>query len=117
MQYMLLIMEPVGQRAERTEQEGRALYDEMLRYAAALKERGVLLEAQSLRSDASAARLQIRDGKRAQTDGPFLETKEMVGGFFLLDCASKDEALEIAAACPAARFATVEVRELGPCFT
>lgn len=117
MRYMLLIMEPVGQRAERTEEEGRAAYDEMMRFAAGLRQQGVLVDAQSLRSDESGVRLRVRDGKRAQTDGPFLETKEMVGGFFLLDCASRDEALEIAAACPAARFATVEVRELGPCFT
>ena len=117
MRYMMLIVEPVGQRASRTEQEGRAAYDEMLRYAAGLKERGVLLDAQALRSDASGVRLQVRDGKVSTVDGPFAETKEMVGGYFLLDCASRDEAVAIAAECPAARFATVEIRELGPCFT
>lgn len=117
MQYMLLIMEPVGQRAERSEQEGREVYDEMLRFAAALKERGLLRDAQSLRSDESGVRVQVRNGKSSHIDGPFAETKEMVGGFFLLDCDTREEALGIAAECPAARFATVEVRELGPCFT
>lgn len=112
--YMLLIVEPVGQRRERTEDEGRGLYDRMLRYADELKQRGLLLAAQSLKTD--AARLQIRDGKRALVDGPFAEAKEMVGGYFLLDCATRDEAVAIAAECPAAQWATVEVREFGPCF-
>ncbi|MGZ8256081.1 MAG: YciI family protein, partial [Burkholderiaceae bacterium] len=101
MSYMLLIVEPVGQRGERTDDEGRGLYDCMLRYADELKQRGLLLAAQSLKTD--AARLQIRDGKRALVDGPFAEAKEMVGGYFLLDCATRDEAVAIAAECPAAQ--------------
>lgn len=115
MSYMLLIVEPVGQRQQRTEEEGRGLYDRMLRFADDLKQRGVLLAAQSLKTEAS--RLQVRDGRRALVDGPFAEAKEMVGGYFLLDCATRDEAVALAAECPAAQWATVEVRELGPCFT
>jgi hypothetical protein len=49
-------------------------------------------------------------------DGPFAEAKEMIGGFFLVDCASREEAVALAARCPAAQWATVEVRSLGPCF-
>lgn len=49
-------------------------------------------------------------------DGPFAEAKEMVGGIFLLDCKTREEALAIAAQCPAAEWATIEVRALGPCF-
>lgn len=117
MSYILLIVEPVGQRRERTEEEGRQLYDDMLRFSASLKERGLLQLSQSLRSDTEAVRVQLRGGRRSLVDGPFSEAKEMVGGFFLLDCEDKALALEIAAACPAAQWATVEVRELGPCFT
>ena len=115
MSYMLLIIEPVGQRQARTEDEGRGLYDRMLRYADDLKQRGLLLAAQSLKTDAS--RLQVRNGRQALVDGPFAEAKEMVGGYFLLDCATHAEAVAIAAECPAAQWATVEVREFGPCFT
>lgn len=115
MSYMLLIIEPVGQRQQRTEDEGRGLYERMLRYADGLKERGLLLAAQSLKTEAT--RLQVREGRRALVDGPFAEAKELVGGYFLLDCATRDEALAIAAECPAAQWATVEVREFGPCFT
>ena len=114
MSYMLLIIEPVGQRQARTEDEGRGLYDRMLRYADDLKQRGLLLAAQSLKTE--AARVQVRNGKRALVDGPFAEAKEMVGGYFLLDCATHADAVAIAAECPAAQWATVEVREFGPCF-
>jgi hypothetical protein len=114
---MLLIIEPVGQRSERSEDEGRALYDRMLQFSAELKARGVLTASQSLRTDAEGVRVQKRNGKPTLVDGPFSETKEMVGGYFLLDCATKEEAIAIAAECPAAEWATVEVREFGPCFT
>jgi hypothetical protein len=117
MSYMLLIIEPAGQRRERTEDEGRALYDSMLKFSADLKARGLLTVSQSLRSDAEAVRVQVRQGRRTLIDGPFAEAKEMVGGYFLLTCESREEAVAIAAECPAAQWATVEVREFGPCFT
>lgn len=117
MPFLLLIHEPRGQRATRTEAEGRAAYDRMLQSAAALKARGVLRAAESLRTDDDAVRVRIRNGRRDVLDGPFSEAKEMVGGYFLVDCATRDEALAIAAELPAAEWATVEVRELGPCFT
>jgi hypothetical protein len=50
------------------------------------------------------------------TDGPFAETKEVIGGFFLLTCDTREQAIDIARECPAAQWATIEVRELGPCF-
>ena len=117
MQYMLMILEPHGQRAGRTDAEGRAAYDKMLRYAEELKSRGVLSAAQSLRTDTEGVRVSVRHGKRTLLDGPFSESKEMVGGYFLVECASREEAVEIAAGLPAAEWATVEVREFGPCFT
>lgn len=116
MQFMLLILEPHGQRAQRGDAEGRVAYDRMLHHAEALKSRGVLSAAQSLRTDSEGVRVNVRKGKRSLVDGPFSESKEMIGGYFLVECASRDEAVEIAAGLPAAEWATVEVRELGPCF-
>jgi hypothetical protein len=116
MAYALLIIEPAGQRRTRTESEGRALYDSMLRFGADLKDRGLLTTSQSLKTDASAARVHVRGGEPIVIDGPFAEAKEVMGGFFLLTCATREQAIAIAAECPAAKWATVEVRELGPCF-
>jgi hypothetical protein len=114
---MLLIHEPVGQRAQRTEAQGHEVYDRMLKFADALKARGILRGVESLTSLDSASRLQVRRGKAHVLDGPFAEAKEMVGGFFLVDVATREEALAIARECPAAQWATVEVRETGPCYT
>jgi hypothetical protein len=114
MTYMLLIVEPQGQRGERAPEEGQSLYQQMLDYAASLKARGVLIASDSLR--AAAARLSVRGGRQSLIDGPFTESKELVGGFFLLDCATREQALGHAAECPAAQWATIEVREVGPCY-
>lgn len=116
MTYILLIVEPPGQRAERGLEGGKKAYAEMQAFGETLKARGLLRGVESLASDAKGVRVQVRDGRASFVDGPFSEAKEMVGGFFLLDCASRDEAMAIAAACPAAAWATVEVRELGPCW-
>jgi len=114
MSYMLLIVEPQGQRRQRSPEEGRAVYERMLEYAAGLKARGVLLGSNSLRAE--SVRLDMRAGGRSVTDGPFTESKELIGGFFLLDCATREQALSFAAECPAAQWATIEVREVGPCY-
>ncbi|OOG50625.1 YciI family protein [Polaromonas sp. C04] len=116
MTHMLLILEPTGQRQTRTEAEGRAAYDSMVRFAGSLKARGVLRATESLASHAAAARVQASGGKLQVLDGPFAEAKEMIGGFFLIDCSSFDEAVAIARECPAAQWATVEVRALAPCY-
>jgi hypothetical protein len=115
MPYMLLIMEPHGQRAERTDAEGVHAYESMLKFAADLKARGLLRATESLKT--SGVRVATKDGKRMRIDGPFAESKELVGGFFLLDCDDREQAIAIAGECPAAQWATVEVRELGPCYT
>ena len=116
MPYLLLMIEPVAQRKERTEAEGRAVYDRMVRFGDELNARGMLLASQSLKSQDEAARVTLRGGRAQVLDGPFAEAKEMVGGFFLVDCKSFDEAVELAKRCPAAEWCTVEVRAMAPCF-
>lgn len=116
MSYMLMILEPREQRAEHGEQAGRELYARMLEFGAGLHAQGKLIAAESLNPDSRGVRLQVRDGRRSLVDGPFTEAREMVGGFYLLNVDSREEALEIAAACPAAEWATVEVRATGPCY-
>ncbi|HEY9064252.1 MAG TPA: YciI family protein [Burkholderiaceae bacterium] len=116
MPHMLLIIEDPAQRETRSAAEGRAVYERMLKFGADLKERGVLIASESLKSLKDSARLQVRGGRAQVVDGPFSEAKEMVGGFFLINCETRDEALAIAAQCPAAEWATVEVRALAPCY-
>jgi len=112
---MLLVMEPPGQRDTRTLPEGHAAYDSMVAFGEGLKAKGILKAYDSLGAVSKGTRVQVRDGKRSLVDGPFAEAKEIVGGFFLLDC-SKADAIRYATECPAAQFATIEVREVGPCW-
>ena len=116
MSYMLLIIEPTDQRQQRGLDAGKQAYERMLQFTASLQSRGVLEASNSLASTKDSARLQVRNGQRHVIDGPFAEAKEMVGGFFLLNVATRDEALAIAAECPAAEWSTVEVRPVGPCY-
>ena len=116
MAYMLFMVEPNGQRQGRTESEGREAYARMVAWSENLKSRGLLLGTQSLRSQASASRVRIQGGHTHVIDGPFAETKEMIGGYFLIDCATHEEAVEIAKECPAAEWLTVEVRGIAACF-
>ncbi len=116
MAYMLLILEDPAQRGTRTRAEGEAVYQRMVDFAGELKRQDKLLAVESLASQQQASRVQVRGGQAQVLDGPFAEAKEMVGGFFLLKCGTRDEALAIARRCPAAEWATVEVRETAPCY-
>ncbi len=116
MAYMLLVMEKVGDRAARSQIEGSALYDRMLRFSGDLMQRGLLTIGQSLKTDADGVRVHMQGEKSIVRDGPFAEAREMIGGFFLLTCDTREQAIAIAQECPAAEWATIEVRELGPCF-
>jgi hypothetical protein len=116
MSYMLLIVEPADLRRTRTEAEGRAIYERMANFSDSLKARGLLTLSESLKEDARGARVKVRGGKTSVVDGPFAEAKEMVGGILLLSCETREQAIAIAKECPAAASATIEVREVGPCF-
>ncbi len=116
MPYLLLILEQGERRRNRSAEDGRLAYERMVRFTDDLKARGVHMASESLRSDAEGVRIAVRNGKRVVVDGPFAESKEIVGGFFLLDCRSREHAIAIASECPATEWATVEVREIGPCW-
>lgn len=116
MSYMLLILEPPGQRATRTEVEGREAYARMQRFGERLAAQGKLRAVESLASHSGAVRVTRAGGPPQVLDGPFAESKEMVGGFFLLQDVTRAEAIALAHECPAAEWCTVEVRALAPCF-
>ncbi|MGE3958949.1 MAG: YciI family protein [Vicinamibacterales bacterium] len=75
-----------------------------------MRERGVLLAAEALQPIETATTVRVRGGRAVMTDGPFAETKEQLAGFYLIDAANLDEALELAAKIPPAREGSVEVR-------
>ena len=83
-------------------------------YIAALTESGVLTGAGGLRPPATSTTVRLRDGQRVVHDGPYADTKEQLGGYFVIDVDDLDQALEWAARCPAAAEGSVEVRPLLP---
>jgi hypothetical protein len=117
MAFLLLIQERRGDR-DQPAAVGRDRMNRMVAWGETLQARGILVARESLRmDDDDGARVQIRGGTRIVVDGPFAESKEIVGGFFYLTCDTKAEALAVAGECPAAEWATVEVRKIGPCFS
>jgi hypothetical protein len=107
-QYMLLVYEEEVDPAEQAEREKDLPM--MLELHASLREAGLLVGVQRLRSVESATSVRVRGGETEITDGPFAVTKEVLAGYYVLDCADLDEALEQAARLPMARWGTVEVR-------
>ena len=110
MKFLCLAYEEQAVLDALTQQEWQALRRETLEYVDGLRSRGQLLDARPLQSAATASTVRVRSGRSSITDGPFAETKEQLGGYFLIEAADVDEALRIAAAWPSARFGTIEVR-------
>jgi hypothetical protein len=111
-QYMFLVYQEEVDPVEQAEREAELpLYVEFFR---SLREAGLLVGVQRLRSTESATTVRVRDGDAEITDGPFAVTKEILAGYYVLDCADLDEALNQAARFPGARYATVEVRPVMP---
>jgi hypothetical protein len=84
----------------------------MLQYNASLAKAGVLITVDGLQSPAKGARVTFPGGKATVTDGPYAEAKELLGGFWIIDVKSKEEAVEWASRCPAREGETVEVRQV-----
>jgi hypothetical protein len=110
MKVLCLAYEEERKLNELSESEWHALRQETLDYVALLQQRGQLVAAHPLQSARTASTLRVRDGALSVTAGPFAETAEQLGGYFLLDVATFDEALNIAAKWPSARLGTIEVR-------
>jgi hypothetical protein len=108
MKYALLIYAPPGGAAGAKSIEG--VYDSWLDYTVALRRSGALLAAEQLDQVDTATTVSLRGGERLLTDGPFMETKEHLGGFYLIDVPDLDTALDWAAKMPIMRYGTVEVR-------
>jgi hypothetical protein len=110
MQYMLLIFDDERVWAGMSEEERGKLYEAYGTFTAELRESGALVNADQLQSSGTATLVRVRDGETLTTDGPFAETKEQLGGYYLIDVESLDEAIEWAAKIPSAMKGTIEVR-------
>ncbi len=108
MKYMMLIY--LDEQNPLSEAERQACYVESTELAQELHSKGQYLGANPLHPTSMATSVRLRNGKRLVTDGPFAETREQLGGYFLIEANNLDEALGIAARIPMARKGTVEVR-------
>jgi hypothetical protein len=111
MQFMLILTDERGRVARAEDPE---LFSKMAEFAMGLAAEGKIQGGAPLHAEEEGARVRVRDGKTSVTDGPFTETKEIVGGFFLIDADSQKEAIDIASRCPSAEIGFVEVREVLP---
>ena len=107
MKYMLLIY---SRESDWTEDERQRCYAESTQLTQELHERGQFIAASPLESVATAASVRVRDGQSMVTDGPFAETVEQLGGYFIVEARDLNEAISIASRIPAARKGAVEVR-------
>ena len=111
-QYMLLVYHPEVDAAEQARREVELPM--FVEFHRSLREAGLLVDVRRLRSVESATSVRVRGGEVEITDGPFAVTKEILVGYYILDCADLDEALKQAARFPGARWGTVEVRPVMP---
>ncbi len=110
MKYALLIYATPGSAGTAEPEPGDGVIDSWLDYTIALRESGTLIGAEQLDQADTATSVCARGGQRLLTDGPFMETKEHLGGFYLIDVPDLDTALDWAAKMPIMRYGTVEVR-------
>jgi hypothetical protein len=114
MQYVLLIYQSESTIPDRSSAPYREMLAEYTAFNQHMRERGNLIKGDALHSVTTATTVRVRDDQVLHTDGPFAETKEQLGGFYLIEARDLDEALDLARRIPAARVGSIEVR---PVFT
>jgi hypothetical protein len=112
MQYLLLINDRADEKAWETmpEEARNAFMAEYMQYTQELRSRGLFVDANQLQPASTATTVSVRDNETVVSDGPFAETKEVLGGYYLIEVDTLDEAIEWAAKIPSARFGHIEVR-------
>jgi hypothetical protein len=114
MQYLLLIYANESQLEGRSEAEQKNIFGEYMELANSMRAKGQYVGGNRLDSISKATTVQVRGGKRLVTDGPFAETKEQLGGYFLVEANDLDEAIRLAERIPGARWGSIEVRPIVP---
>ena len=109
-QYTLLIYESEASRATLGEEEMNRVMQEYFAYTEDLQQRGAMKDGAPLQPVATAKTVRIKDGDALVVDGPFAETKEQLGGYYVIECDTFEQAVEAAKMCPGAKYGSIEVR-------
>ena len=112
MEYLLLIYSDESIESGLDDASRQQLYGDYMKFTEALREAGVMKGGSALKPISTATTVQVREDRSLTTDGPFAETKEQLGGFYLVDCETLDEALAWAAKIPTAKHGLIEVRPI-----
>ena len=112
MRYLCLIYENEQQWESMPQEEAGAIFGEYFAFTEGIKQSGHHLGGEALQPTATATTVRVRNGRISTTDGPFAETKEQLGGYYLINAADLNEAIQIAAKIPAARTGSIEVRPI-----
>ncbi len=110
MQYLLLIYENEAIANEMTPEQQGLFYNDYMEYSKAIRDSGHFKAGDALQPVAKATTVRVRDGKTLTTDGPFAETREQLGGYYLVEAADLDEAIKLAARIPSSKYGSIEVR-------
>jgi hypothetical protein len=112
MQYLLLIYDSEATWEKMSPADQAKMYEEYGKFTNEIKAQGNHLAGHQLKPVATATTVRVRDGKRVATDGPFAETKEQLGGFYMINAKDLDEAIAIAGRIPSAKYGSIEVRPI-----
>ena len=112
MRYLCLIYEDEKGYERLPKEEMDAVFGEYFAFTEDIRQNGTLLAGEALQPTATATTVRVRNGKTQTTDGPFAETKEQLGGFYLINAKDLNEAIQVAARIPGARYGSVEIRPI-----
>ena len=112
MQYLCLIYGDENLADKMSKEEAEKMYGEYFAYTDGIRKSGHYIGGNPLKATSTATTIRVRNGKVSTTDGPFAETKEQLGGYYLVEAPDLDKAIEMAAKIPGARFGSVEVRPI-----
>jgi hypothetical protein len=112
MKYLCLIYDEESKMATMSEQDANAFMGEYFAFTEDIKKSGHYLGGEALKPVSTATTIRVRNGKMSTTDGPFAETKEQLGGYYLIEARDLNDALQVASRIPSARMGSVEVRPI-----
>ena len=112
MKYLLLIYTEESGAADVSPEDWQKTMDGYNAFTKEIADRGIMLGGEALQPTTTATTVRVRNGDTVTTDGPFAETKEQLGGFYMVECKNLDEAIEVGAKIPGAQFGSIEVRPI-----